>query len=203
MNFLAHLYLADDSPASMIGNLLPDLHRGRLPDDLDPVVMEGVKRHRQVDALTDAHPLFERSRDRLRPRHGRYAGVLVDVFYDHILSVQWSDYHFEPRPSFIARAYEQILSEADLMPSDMRAIMLMMAHEDWIGHYATVDGIAHTLGRMSARLRERFNRDVDLASAASDLRDQYNDFAEDFQEFFPDLMLQIGVEPWSGRGGQA
>ncbi|MBB6430714.1 acyl carrier protein phosphodiesterase [Algisphaera agarilytica] len=203
MNFLAHLYLADDSPASMIGNLLPDLYRGRLPDDLDPVVLRGVKRHRQVDVLTDSHPLFERSRARLRSKHGRYSGILVDVFYDHVLSVRWAEYHSEPLPDFIARAYEQILSEAHLMPPEMRAIMTMMAHEDWLSNYATVDGIAHTLRRMSARLRERFNREVDLASAAVDLREQYDGFAQDFTGFFPELMAGVGVEPRGRRGGQA
>lgn len=194
MNYLAHLYLADDSPASLIGNLLPDLHRGRLPEDLDPVVLEGVYRHRRVDVFTDSHPLFEKSCARLRPRHGRYSGVLVDVLYDHVLSVHWAEYHPEPLPRFIAGAYEQMLAEADLMPPRMRAIMLMMAREDWLSTYVTVEGIAHTLRRMSARLRERFDREVDLASAETELREQYDGFAEDFAGFFPDLMAYVGVD---------
>ncbi|MEM9916127.1 MAG: ACP phosphodiesterase [Planctomycetota bacterium] len=194
MNYLAHLYLADASPASLIGNLLPDLHRGRLPADLDPVVLEGVMRHRRVDAFTDSHPLFERSRARLRPRHGRYSGVLVDVIYDHVLSVHWAEYHPQPLSDFIADAYRQMLAEADLMPPRMRAIMTMMAGEDWLSTYGSVEGIAHTLKRMSARLRERFGREVDLASALTELRAQYDGFAEDFAGFFPDLMVYVGVD---------
>lgn len=203
MNYLAHLYLADDNPASLIGNLLPDLHRGRLPTDLDPVVLEGVYRHRRVDVFTDSHPLFEKSCSRLRPRHGRYSGVLVDVLYDHVLSVHWAEYHPEPLPRFIAGAYEQMLAEAELMPPRMRAIMLMMAHEDWLSTYVTVEGIAHTLRRMSARLRERFDREVDLASAVTELREQYDGFAEDFAGFFPDLMAYVGVNPRPGPRGEA
>jgi len=195
VNYLAHLYLADDSPASLIGNLLPDLHRGRLPADLDPVVFEGVQRHRRVDVFTDSHPVFEKSCARLRPNHGRYAGVLVDVIYDHVLSVYWATYHAEPRPEFISRVYRQMLSRSELMPPRMQAIMGMMAHEDWLNTYATVDGIAHTLRRMSARLRERFDREVNLASAANELREQYDGFAEDFAAFFPDLIAYAGQTP--------
>ncbi|MEM1109843.1 MAG: ACP phosphodiesterase [Planctomycetota bacterium] len=191
MNYLAHLVLADDNPASMIGNLLPDLHRGKLPADLDPVVLEGVHRHRRVDAFTDAHPVFERSRERLRPSHGRYAGVTVDVLYDYTLSKQWAAYHAEPRPEFIARAYRQMGEYDRLMPPRMRAIMAMMIREDWLNNYVTVDGIALTLRRMSARLRERFNRDVDLASAVNVLVEQHDGFSQDFAEFFPDLLAYV------------
>lgn len=177
----------------MIGNLLPDLHRGRLPADLDPVVLEGVYLHRRVDVLTDSHPIFERSCARLRPNHGRYAGVLVDVIYDHVLSAHWNEYHREALPDFIARAYRQMLEQKQLMPPRMQAIMVMMSREDWLSTYLTVEGIAHTLSRMSARLRERFDREVDLASAVTELRDQYDGFAEDFAAFFPDLMSSVGV----------
>ncbi|MEM8739261.1 MAG: ACP phosphodiesterase [Planctomycetota bacterium] len=188
MNFLAHLYLAEPSGASMIGNLLPDLHRGRLPGGLDPVVMEGVVRHRRVDAFTDRHPVFERSRARLRARHGRYAGVIVDVLYDHALSVRWAEYHAAERGAFIAEAYRRIRGAAELMPTRMRAIMPRMIEQDWLNAYATVDGIALTLERMSARLRERFKREVDLAAAVDELREQYGGFLEDFAAFFPDLV---------------
>lgn len=193
MNYLAHLYLSDDSPASMIGNLLPDLHRGRLPSDLDPVVLEGVYRHRRVDVFTDTHPVFERSCARLRPRHGRYSGVLVDVLYDHVLSVHWRDYHAEPLPEFIERVYRQMLDHAGLMPPRMRAIMTVMAEQDWLSTYATLEGITLTLSRMSARLRERFDREVDLASAVNELREQYAGFEQDFAAFFPELMAHVGV----------
>ncbi|MEO1235957.1 MAG: ACP phosphodiesterase [Planctomycetota bacterium] len=193
LNFLAHLLLADDNAASMVGNILPDLHRGRLPDDLDPVVFAGVLRHRRVDAYTDRHPVFERSRARLRSAHGRFAGVIVDVLYDHTLSVRWDRHHPRPRAEFVRRVYGTLAEPAavDLMTPRMRTIMPFIAEEDWLNAYATVDGIALTLERMSARLRKRFGRPVDLAPAADTLREQYGGFLADFDEFFPDLRAHV------------
>ncbi|MEM6459149.1 MAG: ACP phosphodiesterase [Planctomycetota bacterium] len=193
MNFLAHLVLADDTPASRLGNLLPDLHRGRLPDGLHPEVAAGVRRHRRVDAYTDRHPAFERSRRRLRPDQGRYAGVIADVLYDHTLCLRWSDYVAMPRRTFIDSCYAAMRGRLDLVPPRAGAIVRAAAAEDWLGHYDTVDGIRHTLRRLSARLRERFGREVDLAAAADVLQRDLDGFLADFDVFFPDLIAHLGL----------
>ncbi|MEM9883035.1 MAG: ACP phosphodiesterase [Planctomycetota bacterium] len=193
MNFLAHLVLADDTPASRLGNLLPDLHRGRLPAGLHPQVMAGVRRHRRVDAFTDRHAMFERSRRRLRPGHGRYAGVIADVLYDHTLCLRWADYVAAPRRDVVDRCYAGMLTRLDLVPPRAGAIVRVAAAEDWLGHYDTVTGIRHTLRRLSARLRERFGREVDLASAADVLQSDLDGFLADFDAFFPDLIAHLGL----------
>ncbi|MEM7626195.1 MAG: ACP phosphodiesterase [Planctomycetota bacterium] len=193
LNFLAHLFLADEDAGSRVGNLLPDLHRGRLPEGLSPAVMAGVERHRRVDVFTDHHPVFERSRARLRPRHGRYSGVIVDVLYDHALTVRWADYHPQPLSTFIAESYELMKNYPGLIPPRVRAIIHIMSEQDWLGSYVTVDGIALTLRRLSARLRERFNREVDLATAVEELRDQYDGFLADFDAFFPELIAHVAA----------
>lgn len=70
VNFLAHLYLAEPTPASWIGNLLPDLTTGPTDPDLHPDVIAGAANHRRVDAYTDTHPVFARTRARFRDKHG-------------------------------------------------------------------------------------------------------------------------------------
>ena len=195
MNFLAHLLLADDTPASRVGNLLPDLHRGRLPVDLPPDVMAGVRRHRRVDAFTDRHPGFAQSVDRLRPRHGRYAGIIADVLYDHALSVNWPMHHREPLKQFIRSAYRDLLAYAGPLPGEVVRVHRMMATQDWLGEYATLAGIERILIRMSVRLRRRFNRDLDLATAVVDLEEHTDAFAAEFEWVLADLHQHLDLEP--------
>lgn len=194
MNFLAHLYLTDVEPAMMVGGLLPDLVRGPAPRGLSPAVAAGVANHRRVDAFTDAHPVFNQSRARLRPTRGICAGILVDVFYDHFLSVRWERWHREPCEAFIDRAHEALQDHAGLMPEPMRPIIERMITQRWLATYASFDGLRLTLGRMSGRLRERTGREIDLAGAVDDLQAHYHGLADDFDRFFPQLLGFIGID---------
>jgi len=165
VNFLAHLYLADPTPESAVGNLMPDFVRVRRLDDLDPAVRDGVIRHRAVDAFVDTHPAYLQSRALLREICGHFAPILADVFNDHLLAANWSAWHDRSLDDFVAAAYRRLAVGAYLMPDRMRRPIAMMIEQDWLGSYATPDGIAARLTQMSARFDRRFERTFDVADA--------------------------------------
>lgn len=158
---------------------------------LDPDVAAGAVRHRQVDRFTDSHSIFLRSRGRLWDAAGRYAGILTDVFYDHVLSRDWLRYHDLPLSVFIAAAHERLAANEDVMPESMRPIIARMIAEDWLSTYATLDGLALTLSRMSMRFSERFDREVRLQDTLKDLSALRPDLTEDFHAFFPELIASV------------
>ncbi|MBZ0267919.1 DUF479 domain-containing protein, partial [bacterium] len=82
MNHLAHALVAHRTGTSITGNLMGDFVKGRPEDTLDGALLEGVRLHRRVDAFTDDHPAFHRCRARVRPELRRFAGILVDVWWD-------------------------------------------------------------------------------------------------------------------------
>ena len=187
MNFLAHLYLSDPTPASMIGNLLPDLVPGPLDPSLPPDVLAGANNHKRVDAFTDTHRVFARSRARLRPRHGRYSAILADMFYDHVLARRWECYHDESLDDFVEKVYTGLAGGTDLMPVVMSKITGRMIRQDWLRSYATAEGMRRVLTMMSARFSARLGRPVELTHAVDDLLDQGEGFEGDFHEFFPEV----------------
>src|SRR5450432_1821563 len=90
MNFLAHLYLSGDNPQVMIGNFIGDFVKGKnLTERFDTDVAKGIALHREIDWFTDTHIVVKQSKDRLRPKYRHYAGVIVDIFYDHFLAKNW------------------------------------------------------------------------------------------------------------------
>lgn len=189
MNFLAHLYLADDSPEAWVGSVMPDLVRAKyIAVDLPQATLGAVAQHRRVDAFTDMHPIFARSKSRLFERHGRYTGILIDIFYDHFLAVDWERYHHEPLSDFVRGVHEAFRSHAALMPPDMRYPVDRMIEQDWLGSYASVEGIRLALERLSLRLSRRFEREVDLAAAVTDMLQCRAELADDFRLFFPELI---------------
>ncbi|MEX0653089.1 MAG: ACP phosphodiesterase [Phycisphaeraceae bacterium] len=203
MNFLAHLHLADATPASWVGNLLPDLVRGRLPDDLHPDVAAGVRTHRGVDAFTDTHPLVARSKERLRPAHGRFAGILVDVFYDHFLARDWHRFHHAPLQQFTGEVHGAFAAHPHLMPESMRDVVVRMREQDWLCIYAQPAGIELTLRRMSRRFSERLRRRVCLEQAMVDLHAHEQALADDFARFFPQLVAWVEARQDTADAGGA
>lgn len=188
MNFLAHLVLAGSSPAWRVGCLLPDLVRGPLGRDLDPAVVRGVEHHRRVDRFTDTNPATARSVARLQPRHGRFSGILGDVFFDHFLASDWPAYCTRTLDGFTRAVYEDLRSHAGILaPHSVEPIFHRMARQDWLGSYATLDGIELTLWRMSQRLTQRLGRDVRLDPAVADLASGYDAFRSDFDVLWRDL----------------
>ena len=85
MNFLAHLYLADDTPHSLIGNMLGDFVNGDFRSRYNTEICRGILLHRKVDVFTDNHPVFLHSKRRISNEYRLLKGIMVDLFYDHFL----------------------------------------------------------------------------------------------------------------------
>src|SRR5262249_24110257 len=72
-----------------LGNLLADLVKGRDRASMSPAFLEGVRQHHAIDVFTDAHQTVHRSRARIGGDFPHATGILVDVFYDHFLALDW------------------------------------------------------------------------------------------------------------------
>jgi len=169
---------------------MPDLCRIHSLKGLQPVVSRGVQLHRKIDTWTDTHPAFSTTRARLFPTHGRFSGILTDIFYDHVLAVDWHKWHNSPLSDFIANYYQAMADNPSLMPFRMRMIVDRMAQDDWLGCYNSVEGMRIILGRMSMRFTERFDRDIDLRPGADTLADLLPEIRSDFQQLYPDLITR-------------
>lgn len=152
MNFLAHAVLAGDDPALIVGGVVGDWVKGLLPGALPPDLARGVALHRAIDRHADEHPAFQRSRTRVSPQRRRYGGVLVDIFYDHLLARDWP--LAVPLAATCTAIYAHLESRLAALPAPAQVAMRLMANEDWLGSYAGVAGIADVLRRMSQRARQ-------------------------------------------------
>ncbi|MDS4021139.1 MAG: ACP phosphodiesterase [Candidatus Competibacter sp.] len=185
MNYLAHFHLAGEDPELLAGSLLGEFLRGPVPGDWSPGVRLGVRLHRQVDAFTDAHPVTARSRGRFQPPLRRYAGILIDLFYDHCLARDWSDHSPVPLAEFARAVYARLHARrAEWPPPMQRGIDYMIAH-DLLCSYRELEGIGRALRGISGRLR----RANPLADALPELERHADGLAEDFAAFFPDVVV--------------
>lgn len=184
MNYLAHLLLAGDNPAHLVGHMLGDFVRPREIAGYPPQIQAGIVMHQRVDAFSDAHPVFADSRRRFQPPYRRYAGILVDLAYDHFLAKHWREY--SPRvdlPEFAERAYAVLGEHQAILPERLQRVLPYMVADDWLCSYQEWENIGRALQGIARRLR----RPNPLPTAMPALESSYAGLDSDFQRFFPEL----------------
>lgn len=189
MNFLAHLYLSGDQPDIMLGNFLGEFVKGRRWENFAPDVARGIRLHREIDRFTDAHPLVRTGIQRLRARHGRLSGVVVDMFYDHLLASNWSVYHAQPLAGYAQAAYRLLHDAYDLLPADARYMLPYMSGHDWLTAYASHAGVQRALQGLGRRV-PLTNR---LGEAMEDFEQYREAWHGEFSAFLPAVQAHCQV----------
>ena len=191
MNFLAHALLAGESPALVVGGVVGDWIKGPLPAGLPEDLARGVALHRAIDSFAETHPAFCASRARMSPARRRYAGVLVDIFYDHLLARDWARYRADELGGYCAGVYRQIADRRHHLPASAHHALELMAREDWLQSYGGLEGIADVLARMARRARQPnplAGGEADFVAAAEGFERDFRDWLPDAQHFVADWL---------------
>jgi acyl carrier protein phosphodiesterase len=188
MNWLAHLILSEPSPAFRIGNLLPDILSWSEVRAVPEKFQAGIACHRIIDGFTDAHPIFRRSMGRIDPPFRRYAGILIDVFYDHFLAREWSRYSVEPLDQFVAEFYASLPAHRDDLPLRAYTRLLQIEAGDWLRSYQEFSGVRRALEGIG----RRFRKPLLLGDSTEQLELHYEELRDDFRQFFPELSRHVG-----------
>lgn len=185
MNFLAHLLLGPHEAQQAVGSLLGDFVKGPMSSiELPEPVLEGIWLHRQIDGFTDRHELVARSKARVSPQRRRYAGIMVDMFYDHLLARHWQRFSGQSLDEFTGQMYQAVRMQEALLPERARTVLLRMAKEDWLSSYAELANMHTALNNMSRRLRPGNA----LKGSVCELEQEYENFETDFLAFMPEVI---------------
>ncbi|KJK04398.1 MULTISPECIES: ACP phosphodiesterase [Pseudomonas] len=182
MNYLAHLHLGGQQPEQLLGSLYGDFVKGPLGGRYPLALEAAIRLHRQIDVFTDSHPLVLQSLGRFPKARRRYAGIILDVFFDHCLALHWQDYADQPLAQFTGRVY-QVLAAQEALPGRLAQIAPYMAADDWLGAYrefAVLDQVFRGIARRLSR-PEGMDGALELVDAL------YAPLLEDFRAFYPEL----------------
>ena len=182
MNYLAHLHLGGHRPGQLLGSLYGDFVKGRLQGQFDPEIETAIQLHRSIDVFTDRHPLVDVALSRFSLTRRRYAGIVLDVFFDHCLARDWTLYADRPLELFTSDVY-RVLSTQSQLPERLARIAPHMVANDWLGSYREFEVLEQVLRGISRRL----TRPEELAAAMQELRVLYEPLSEDFRLFYAQL----------------
>jgi len=188
MNYFAHLVLSQPTVESTVGNLLGDFARGVDLSALEPAVLAGLKNHRAVDRFTDSHPKINAIKQCFSKKRRRFAGIALDVYFDHLLINYWRKFDHRNLDDVIGEFYLRMKQGRALMPgSEMRRITSRMITHDWFGSYQDINSVAEALDRIATRIR--FANAFD--NVIEDLYRNEDLIQGVFLEFFPELKSHV------------
>ena len=190
MNFLAHIYLSGDNDLIKIGNFMADGIRGKHYEYLPTEVQKGIVLHRAIDTYTDAHPIFRQSTKRLHHRYHHYAGVIVDIFYDHFLAKNWSNYSNEKLEDYVKRFYDSLETHRDILTEKTVHLKPYMIEHNWLVNYQYKNSIARILTQMDHRTKDVSQ----MQYAIEELEIYYDEFEGEFTTFLADLIAHLRVK---------
>lgn len=194
MNHLAHLAIADavgrqvmtdeTRQGLIVGGFLADDIKGRLKGDLPAAIEAGIQLHRSIDAFTDQHPLVREAQTRLPSEVRRYAGIVTDILFDHLLARQWRSWYHEPLPEFSTRTLGIVQQYETLMPDTAQARSQRMARHNSLAGYGREEFVTRSLVYLSGRL----TRSNPLAASADACLARVSSVEGTFNRFYPQLI---------------
>ena len=198
MNHLAHALLAGDDEAVQLGGMLGDFVRGQPDPALFPAqVIHGIRLHRAIDSYTDGHPEVLAAKAGLPPPYRRYGGILLDMWFDHLLARDFSHWSGQPLGQY-SQDLRGLLQRRDaLLTPALRRFRVYMEANDLPAGYAD----RAVLGRALAGIGQRLTREHPLASALPVLVEREEALQRRFDAFFP--QLREFARDWLEAGGGA
>ena len=157
-------------------------------------MLAGLQNHRAVDRFTDAHPRVRAMKRGFSPERRRFAGIALDIYFDHLLINHWQEFEQRHLESLIGDFYQRMSAGRELMPRDnMRRVTSRMIEYDWFGSYRDIDAVAESLDRVAGRIRfaNRFDNAIeDLLRNQEMIRDGFIEFYPELQRHVAELALE-------------
>ena len=96
-------------------------------------------------------------------------GIIVDIFYDHFLAKNWTDYSDTPLEDYIQSFYKLLRDNFESLPENIQKMAPVMMEGNWLLIYSNLEGIDRVLAGMNRRTKNRSGMD----SAGEELRAYY------------------------------
>jgi len=190
MNFLAHLYLSGEEEKVMLGNFIGDYVKGSAYLEYPERIGYGITLHRRIDRFTDLHPLIRASAVFFKPEYGRYAGIVIDVIFDHLLAQNWELYSTYRLRDFTRKSHAVFLSHFSLLPSRVKRFLPFLIQSRRLESYSSEKGIYKALEIMSRYTSLPAKQDFALYT----LQKYKPELLSNFNTFMEELIIYVEDE---------
>ncbi len=185
MNYLAHLLLSGNDLDRQVGGLLGDFVKGPLQGDYPDKIEQGIQLHRRIDTLTAQLPQIAQLYTLFEKPWRRYAGIIVDIAFDHVLAKRWQHYHDLPLSEYCYNFYRHLDWHRQCLPTGARLFNDRAPKIAWLESYADPDIMTTILNRVG----DRFKRPVALGESWPIVTANRDHFDNAFQGAMGELIV--------------
>jgi acyl carrier protein phosphodiesterase len=187
MNYLAHVFLSGDDEEIVIGNFIGDYVKGTSFRKYSDSIKKGILLHRDIDVFTDRNKIVRKSKSLLQNKYGKYAGIIIDIFYDHFLAKNWEKFSSLPLKDFTENLHKILNKYFEILPEKVKQFVPSFIDNNWIKYYQSVGGIEKVLKRMSSIT----TLPDETSYAINILKSDYRELECDFLNYFPELTRYV------------
>ncbi len=184
MNHLAHALVSGADEELILGSMLGDFVHGRIDTALPLGVQQGLALHRAVDVFTDSHPIIVTTRALFQPPFRRYAGIILDIWFDHLLALDFARWSGESLETYSVDLLDILLRHSDTLPPELRGFLRYMQMHDLPLAYRDEARIVQVLAGVGTRLK----RANPLAESMVEIERLRPELQITFEAFFPELV---------------
>lgn len=187
MNYLAHLALSGGIEEVLAGNIIEDFITGRIEHPRNAFLTEelivGVKLHRLIDTFTDTNENVTNCKRLFYDSIGKYAGIVVDIFFDHFLIKNWSQFYETSLDDFCKNVYEVLPRYRTFYPKPLVKVVDSMVSHQWLTHYEYEWGLTRAMQSVNIKI----GIDNHLNEALPAFWTNYAYLNQQFLLFYPEL----------------
>ena len=187
MNYLGHLFLSNDDWDLMICNLHGEYIKGKGYAHFDPIIRKGIELHRAIDYFTDNHPENLKLKQYCYQKLPKVSGVAIDIFYDHLLSINWKMYHHMNLSEFLDVFFNFSSKHEKYMHPEFIQFLKNLRQFQWIRHYGSEWG----LNKMCQGVSQKLSFPNALMDAASFYKENKDKIESSFNIFIVDAIREF------------
>jgi len=188
LNWLAHVFLSEQSIDFQVGNFIADPLKAKPWECASLEISKGMKTHILIDSYSDKHNAFKKSKKRLKDK-GLLKGIIVDFTYDYLLTKNWDKFSTISLDEFTNRFYKQANLAKLNYPQRPKEIVSNMIKRDLL-NYSDLEHLEQAFKRLDKRISPKLAQRDSAISYYEIIKKQMPKLEEDFLEFFPDLIKE-------------
>lgn len=178
----------------MYANLHGDFVRGKDLSHFPKKMEQGIILHRMIDDYIDHHPSVLELLHILYEPLPKVAGIAVDLYFDHILAINWNEFHSTPLDQFIDGFYASLLENETHYSPKFKLMITRMKERNWLYQYQFEYGLMKACKGVSSRIS--FPNALDTAHKVFKIHEEevqkcFYSFMEDAIPHHKDFIAQL------------